>query len=336
MNLDVKLVPGMNIPMILAPTMPLLHVLQQYHGELMQQLNQHGAILFRGFGCTTAEHFSEAITLCNLGNRCSTQDYKISRTHLPNELYTSSDLPANMVLPLHHEKPRSKTPPHHIYFCCITPPQQHGGTMLADAAAVWMDMPKTIQDKISEHGILYQQFFHGNTLKQRILKKMLDQNNVSQWSDYFATKDKTQIEARLSKDEVRWHWLNQNNDLLVLNNLPGVTEHPVSKQKLWFNCAGYLNYYTNLLYKDLKHLSMSKYLTTRYLIAKDMLPLVCHYGNGEPFSEEEIEEINRVLHIHTHILNWQEGDFMVVDNYAFMHGKQAHQGKRLLYSCMTG
>jgi hypothetical protein len=78
-----------------------------------------------------------------------------------------------------------------------------------------------------------------------------------------------------------------------------------------------------------------KRIAYRYVTAKDAFSMVCHYGNGEPFSPKEIREINEVLGLHSRVLTWQRGDFMIVDNFTFLHGKKPHSGNRLLYSCMT-
>lgn len=342
MSLDMIIAPNMNVPMVVAPTGNLLadptrlfDLISEHRVEIMKQLYQYGAFLFRGFACHNAEYFSRAIEACGLGNRCSTEDYNIPRTVLPNNIYTSSDFPAHVNLPLHHEKPRSKIPPNHIYFCCVTPAKKGGGTLFANAASIWQDMPNTIRENILKYGVSYQQFFHGESIKQYVLQKILDNKSVRSWSKYFGTDEKLQIENKLSKSEVNWSWVNKGNDLIVLNVLPGVLKHPMTNQTVWFNAANYLNYYSNLLYDELNALPSYKYLAYRYLILKDMLPLVCHYGNGTPFSFGEINEIIQVLQTHSCVLNWQEGDFMIVDNFTFMHGKQPHQGARLLYSCMT-
>ncbi len=56
--------------------------------------------------------------------------------------------PGHVALPLHHEKPRFPKPPNHIYFCCVTPAEQGGGTLFANAEAIWLDMPQQIQKKL--------------------------------------------------------------------------------------------------------------------------------------------------------------------------------------------
>ena len=342
MNFELITTPEMNIPMVLnsAPAAkenltPLLDFIYKHHSEIIKQLHQYGAVLFRGFACHNADYFSKVIESCNLGSRCSTRDYGIARTLLPNEIYTSSDLPANIPLPLHHEKPRTKNPPNHIYFCCVTPAEQGGATIFAHAGAVWLDMPQTIKDKITEHGILYKQFYPGKSIGHSVLKSILKSSYAPSWTKYYGTENKLQIEEQLAENKVNWKWINGGNDLVVLNYLPGAVAHPITHQPLWFNSAGYLNYYSNLPYDKLSDLRSYKYLVNRYLIAKDRLPLVCHYGNGMAFSSVEISEINRVLKQHSYPLNWQAGDFMIVDNFTFMHGKEAHTGVRLLYSCMT-
>ena len=342
MDLETLIIPDMNVPMVIAasnhstvnPTL-LLSLISAHREEIIEQLNQYGAVLFRGFSCQDAEYFSKAIEVCGLGSRCSTKDYDLPRTVLANEIYTSSDFPGHIFLPLHHEKPRSKNPPNHIYFCCAIPAQQDGGTLFANAAAIWRDIPKKIQDKIIEYGVIYKQFFHGRTMKYSLLKNILGEKSVRSWSEHFATDVKMTIEKKLTREAVDWSWVNQGNDLVILNKLPGSLKHPVTHQTLWFNASEYLNYYANLLYSDLKALTFYKYLAMRYLIAKDRLPMVCHYGNGQPFPSDEIAEIKRIIQRHTCVFNWQKGDFMIVDNFTFMHGKEPHQGDRLLYSCMT-
>ncbi|HAT7936475.1 TPA: hypothetical protein JBF32_06510 [Legionella pneumophila] len=341
-HLNFNTAPGMNIPMVIAnqdnlkasPT-PLLHFISEYHDEIIQKLNQYGAIVLRGFSCQEENCFSKAIELCALGTRCSTSDYDLPRTVLANEIYTSSDLPAHIPLPLHHEKPRSPKPPNHIYFCCIIPPQEGGGTIFANAEEIWIDIPQDIQNKILEYGVQYKQFFHGHSVKYRVLRKILGNHCARSWVDYFGTEDKTQIEQNLTQKQVVWDWINHGIDLIILNYLPGALKHPLTDKIAWFNSSAYLNYYSNLNYGELKNLRSFKYWASRYLILKDMLPMICHYGNGQEFSAKEISEINQVIQRHTRVFHWQKGDFMIVDNFTFMHGKQAHVGERLLYSCMT-
>lgn len=342
MNLDLIIDPNMNIPMVIASvdqlnvnTTLLLDLIDDHRTEILTQLNRYGAFLFRGFACQNADYFSNAIELCKLGNRCSTLDYDLPRTLLPHEIYTSSDLPAHVSLPLHHEKPRSKNPPKHIYFCCVTPAEQGGGTFFANAEAIWFDIPKTIQNKIIEHGVVYKQFFHGKSIKYSLLKKALGHKGIKSWSEYFGTTEKRQIEQKLMEIQVDWCWINKSNDLVLSNHLPGVLNHPITNQTLWFNSVAYLNYYSHFNSSELKKLCSYESIASRYLILKDRLPIVCHYGNGHAFSSDEITEINRVIQQHTRVFHWQQGDFMIVDNFTFMHGKQSHQGNRLLYSCMT-
>lgn len=342
MTLEIRMLPGLNVPMVMASpkhsqadASPLLPLLSGHHASINKQLVQYGAVVFRGFACDDADNFSTAIALCGLGTRCDASDYESPRTVFPNGTYTSSDLPPHIPLPLHHEKPRSKNPPTHLYFCCVTPAEKWGGTLFANAELIWLDLAETIRDKIIEHGIVYKQFFHGRSLKSTVLRNVLTPNSAKRWSEHFGTENKQQIEKKLTEDKLNWEWINKGNDLIVTNPLPGAIKHPITKQLSWFNSSAYLNYYLNPSYGNLKKLPATQYLASRYLIAKDSLPMVCHYGNGQAFSEEEIIAINQVIQHHTRIFNWQKGDFMIVDNYTFMHGKQAHQGNRLLYSCMT-
>jgi alpha-ketoglutarate-dependent taurine dioxygenase len=342
MTLDFIINPSVKVPMLIASVNhlqteapPLLDLINQHREKIIEQLNLYGAVLFRGFACQDADTFSKAIELCGLGARCSTSDYELPRTVLPNEIYTSSDLPGHIPLPLHHEKPRTANPPNHVYFCCVTQATQGGGTLLANAEAIWQDMPHTIQDKIKKHGVQYKQYFHAKSFKYDLIKKILSNASARSWAEYFGTEEKIDLDNKFTQENCHWTWVNKGRDLVLSNNLPGALKHPITNKLLWFNSSAYLNYYSNLIYGELKTLSFYKYLASRYLILKDSFPLICHYGNGHAFSANEIDEIIRIIQHHTCVLDWQKGDFIIVDNYTFMHGKQAHEGDRLLYSCMT-
>lgn len=342
MNLEFSRVPGMNFPLLVACSSSLrvnppilLEILAKHREEIIASLHQEGIILFRGFGCQNPEYFSKAIELCALGKRCSTKDYGLARTILENGIYTSSDLPGSIPLPMHHEKPRSMHPPNHLYFCCAIPPQHGGATLFADAEAIWLDLPKSIQDKVRSYGVSYKQFFHGKTFESYLLRKILGEKAALHWQDYFATENKEVLEEKLAQAQESWQWTKKGKNLILTSELPGVLRNPLSQRLCWFNSADYLNYHANYIYGELKNLKFYKALAAHYLVLKDRLPIVCHYGNGQAFSAEEVEQIKKIIQEHSCPFNWEKGDFMIVDNYKFMHGKQAHEGERLLYSCMT-
>lgn len=331
------------LPIITAPGIhasdntiqPLVPLISEYYNEIITLLNHYGVVLFRGFACQDEDYFSKAIASCHLGSRCDTRDYDLPRTVLNNDIYTSSDLPGHIALPLHHEKPRTLKPPNHIYFCCVTPALKDGGTIFANAESIWSDMPQSIKDKIQKHGVVYQQFFHGNRLNYAWIKRFLGSGCARGWMEYYGMDNKLQIEQQLMREQISWAWVHRKKDLILSMHLPGILTHPITQRVNWFNSAAYLNYYTNFFYGELEKLSAVTYLAARYITWRDMLPMVCHYGNGQPFSASEVAEINRIIQTHVWVHDWLAGDFMIVDNYTYMHGKQPHQGNRLLYSCMT-
>jgi alpha-ketoglutarate-dependent taurine dioxygenase len=218
-----------NVPMVSANAQQasLLQYIPQHYDVILQKLHEHGAVLFRGFECVEEDYFSKSIAACGLGERCSTADYDFPRTILNENVYTSSDLPGDVTVHLHHEKPRSKEPPHHIYFCCVTPPEHEGGTVFANAAAIWRDIPPTIQDKILQYGVLYQQYFHNDSKKFQLLKKLMAGKGLRSWQDYYRSHDKSAVEEKLASGEAKWEWVNIKKDLRLITSLPGARRHPI-------------------------------------------------------------------------------------------------------------
>lgn len=312
----------------------LLVILEKEDTAILNLVKTYGAIIFRGFACTNENLFSKLIAACDFGERCSTADYRIPRTVLSNNIYTSSDLAPAIAIPLHHEKPRSMDPPTHIYFGCLKAPVKGGATLFANAIRIWRDLPDPIKENIIKHGVCYQRYIHKNGFATNRLKKIFGRKAIPTLHSFYGSDDKATIFEKLQSGNEQFEWLN-GGDLKLWQKLPGVFNHPLSNEPVWFNSADYLNCYYNLLYKDFRQLTYKQAVARRYLIYRKQLPLVCHYGNGQPFSKTEIQLIANIISKHMFAHDWQTGDFMIVDNYTLMHGKQPHKGERLLLSCMT-
>ena len=87
--------------------------------HLMQQVAQHGAILFRGFPVDGAEDFDSVIRSFGLDSftyqESLSNAVRVNRTEL---VFTANEAPPEVSIFLHHEMAQTPLFPSMLFFCC--------------------------------------------------------------------------------------------------------------------------------------------------------------------------------------------------------------------------
>jgi alpha-ketoglutarate-dependent taurine dioxygenase len=58
------------------------------------------------------------------------------------------------------------------------------------------------------------------------------------------------------------------------------------------------------------------------------LPRNAYYGDGSPFSSEDLDEVRRAYKEATVVFSWQPGDILMLDNMLVAHGRRPYSGQR--------
>src|SRR5690606_1648947 len=192
-------------------------------GQLKKDLLAHGAVLFRGYGVDSADKLQ---AFCDvLGVERMDYPRGISPRHeVGQKVYTSTEAPPNVPLPIHTEMSYTSVFPRALAFCCVIPPQRGGETPLADMKQVLQHLPAELVNTLEQKGILYHQYAPSG------------HNNVrfKTWQDMFDTEEKSVVEQKCAAQGVTIEW--QAKDVAKLTN-PGcvVCQHPVTGERIWFN-----------------------------------------------------------------------------------------------------
>lgn len=295
---------------------------------LKEKLLEHGAILFRGFNVhnATAMHaFCDAIDAQLMDYPRGTSP----RTEVGQQIYTSTEVPANLPLPIHTEMSYTSVFPRALAFCCVIPPAHGGETPLADMKKVLERLPQHVVRAFEEKGILYNQYCpsgHHNT-------------RFKTWQDMFATDDKKVAEQKCAAQGVTIVWLKDGSAKLT-NPGTAIRLHPKTGARIWFNQAHVFHPTMSAEFRYIGRPVMAwlvrqyEYLLEKFPNMLPPYPYGCTFGDGSPIPREYILAIRKAIWAETVKFQWQQGDLLLVDNLRLGHGRMPFKGKRKILAAL--
>jgi alpha-ketoglutarate-dependent taurine dioxygenase len=276
------------------------------------QLLQYGALLLRGFAVSTPEDFEQI---------CKAIDQRLlnyaggdsPRETVTGKIYTSTEYPAHLEIPLHNELSYRQVWPRKLFFFCQHPAQQGGETNIADCRKILQAIDLEIRQRFAEKQVTYIQNLHDGW------------GFGKSWQQTFETDDRNQVEEHCRNNGIEFRWT--ENGLWTRSICPGVIDHPVTGETVWFNQA------------DLWHISSRGPAYEQKMLkvfGEDALPSNATYGDGTPITTEELEEVRRAYRTTDVVNPWQQGDLLILDNILAAHGRKPFQGPRRVLVAMAG
>jgi alpha-ketoglutarate-dependent taurine dioxygenase len=297
---------------LLSDTPDLMEFTSTRRGEIFDRLLERGAVLFRGF-TRSGNDGSLAELAASLGGG-ELFDYAggaSPRSSLGNGVYTSTEYPSNLELPLHNELSYCSVFPRYLFFECIIAPETGGETTLGSSRSILERMPPNIVSELKNKGIRYDRHLHGTP------------GDGYSWQEAFATdsRKKALLHCELSGAEAGFL---ADGTLRISQRRPATLEHPVTGEEVWFNqAAGF-------------HSSNIDAETRAALVDRGMLPrLEARFGDGSAIPDEIIEDVRTVLRHEAESHAWNEGDVLMIDNILAAHGRMSFAGSRLITLAMA-
>lgn len=296
--------------------------------QLKQQLFEKGVLVFRGFSIDSASALQD---FCD-GLGAQRMDYPrgISpRTEVGARIFTSTEAPPNVPLPVHTEMSYTATFPQAITFCCGTAAFTGGETPIADMQKVLARLPEEMVREFEEKGVLYHQ--HAPSGHDNVRMKT--------WQDMFSTEDRAEAEQKASAQGVTIIWL--KNGAAQLTN-PGVVvrEHPVTGKRCWFNQVGTFHHSMSAEFRYIGR-PFTGALVRCYEFLLDHTPrgslpypFGITFGDGKPVPRDYIMTVRRAIWAETLSFRWQKGDVMLIDNFRFGHGRFPFSGDRKIFAAL--
>jgi alpha-ketoglutarate-dependent taurine dioxygenase len=281
------------------------------HRDLLEeQLRRSGALLFRGFGISSAvelEAFCVALTpeLMGYGERST------PRREVGGKVYTSTEYPADQHIPMHNELSYASTWPARIWFYCHLPAAAGGETPIADSRQVYRAITPAVRERFVARKVMYVRNF-GEELGLP-------------WQEVFQTGDPAAVEEHCREAGIEIEW-RSGGRLRTRAVRPAAVRHPGTGEDVWFNQA------------HLHHVSALPEAARRSLlevVSPDELPFNTFYGDETEIEAEALAEVRRAYAEASVQFPWQQGDVLMLDNVLVAHGRAPYEGERRILVAMA-
>ncbi|XRQ05558.1 TauD/TfdA family dioxygenase [Actinomadura welshii] len=290
------------------PGESLLDRLATEAGAVRADLDEHGAVLFRGFA--DWRRLDDVVRAWGAGP-LAYREAATPRTEVGDHVYTSTDYPAAEEIHLHHEACYAENWPGYLYFGCVTAAAERGGTTLADARRMLDALPADVVDRFRERGVTYIRTYHPRF-------------GLS-WQRAFGTDDPAEVMRRCAESGTPAEWIG-DGVLQTRRTWPAVVRHPETSEECWFNQVA--AFHPHGLPRDLRS-------TLTRLVGADLLPKQVRYGDGTAIEPETVEQIIAAGRTLTAAARWRPGDVLIVDNILAGHGREPYTGERRVVVAMS-
>ncbi|MFF2045463.1 TauD/TfdA family dioxygenase [Kitasatospora sp. NPDC058170] len=286
-----------------------LHSYLESLEDLAGLLSREKALVFRGFGIE--EGTLGPIMDRLLDNRLAYVHGNSPRTKVGQNVYTSTEYPAEFVISMHNELSYAHRWPSRLLFFCDLAAETGGATPVVDGARWLASLDGEVREAYSG-GLRYTQNLHGG----RGLGKS--------WQQTFETEDRDEVERFLADAEASWEWL-RGDTLRVTQLRPSTLRHPVTDAEVWFNQSD--QWHPATLGEDAAALAK--------VVPADQLPQAVTFADGSPIPEEYVLQVrDRGLDAAVDV-DWRDGDLLLIDNILVGHGRRAFTGRRRVLVAMS-
>lgn len=303
-----------------------LHLLRLHRDKLQDLMLHHGGLLFRGFPLQHAKHFAESVESLGLGQFINYIGGDSPRDKVENKVYTSTEAPPKLHIPLHQELSFMKKFPSHIYFFCEIASPVGGATIIGDARKILKAIDPDVKERFIKNDLLYTSHYYHQSKIMHWVNRL--QRSHKSWTEVFETSDKIEVEKKCLSNEFEFKWLH-HDWLQIQQTRPAMMQHPQTKETVWFNQAHLYDFNPKLL-------GWRKYLAAKLFYFRQSTRLhEIKFANGKRVPRADLYHILDVLDKNTENFPWQQGDIMVLDNILTMHGRAPFSGKRRVLTAMT-
>lgn len=321
------------LPLVIEPTnknMKLQDLLELIKGEnkyFKQNMLTHGGLLFRGFPINHENDFTALMKSLGLGEFMDYIGGDSPRTKVSEGVYTSTEAPPSIKIPLHNELSFVKNYPRHICFYCVQPSITGGETILGDSRKIYQAIDKDVMKRFVEKNLKYVSAYYYKSQLMEMLNKL--QRSHKSWLQVFETENKKEVERMCRENDFELKW-NKHDWLQIAQTRPAVIAHPETRENVWFNQVHLYDFNPRLL-GWWRYVGAKIFYCRKYTRLHDVF-----FADNTRIPRDDLYHIMDTLDANTVAFPWKKGDVVVLDNILSMHGRSTFSGRRRILTSMCG
>jgi alpha-ketoglutarate-dependent taurine dioxygenase len=305
------------LPVLLEPDAGHAKISEQLLAANRDRLNNlllsHGALLFRGFSIEGITEFADFARRFAGRDLLDYAGGASPRIILADGVYTSTEYPSDLALPLHNELSYTFRWPEYLFFYCVTPPESGGETPLGDSRNILKLLDQQVVRRFKERNIRYERNLTN------------DPDSEYSWQAAFETEDRAAVEDYCASGEIAYKW-NDDGSLRLTEVRPATAVHPKTHDEVWFNQAD--GFHPSTMGAEALEALMRNG-------GEDKLRLNAFFGDGGRIDISDLEQIRHTINREIALFPWQAGDVLVVDNMLACHGRMPFSGPRKIAVAMA-
>jgi alpha-ketoglutarate-dependent taurine dioxygenase len=272
--------------------------------SIQRLIERHGAVLFRNFGVHSVSDFRRLIDPM-IGEVMRHGEMVAGRQEVGQGVYTPTKYPSTQHIAPHNEHSASLTFPGKLAFWCKMPAESGGETPIADTRRIYSRIDPEVREKFERLGWMWVRNYHDLPGRR--------------WQAVFQTESQSEVEAYCDRNQIEWEW-RANGELRTRRIRPAVIEHPLTRERSWFNHITFFHITT--LSDDIQAMLRATYGTA------ENFPNNTYYGDGSPIEEHTLRELRLVYASETVSFRWRQGDALLIDNILMAHARNPYSGPR--------
>lgn len=280
--------------------------------QILEAVASCGAVLIRGFPAWQQQDVHAAVQSISGEDPLNYMYRSTPRTELARGVYTATEYPAGLSIPLHNENSYQRDWPMLLFFFCQQPADKGGGqTTLADARSVTERIDPSIRKKFAEKKIMY-------------IRNYREDVDLP-WTTVFQTSSRREVEEYCVAHDMTFEWTDAGH-LRTRQVCDAMQVHPLTGSVLWFNQA-HLFHPSSLDPRTRQAMSQ--------MYKDEGLPRNASYGDGSVLDETDLKSIRGAYEQEIVGVNWAKGDLLVLDNMQVCHGRRPYRGTRKVLTAMA-
>jgi alpha-ketoglutarate-dependent taurine dioxygenase len=277
---------------------------------LRARLQEHGALLLRGFDVPGIDGFDQVVRAL-AGAPLTYAERSSPRSTIKGQVYTSTDYPPDEEIFLHNENSYQASWPRTLFFFCASPPTSQGATPLADTREILATVHPDVREEFARRGWMAVRNFHADF--------------GTDWRHVFGTDDRTAVEEYCRGRRLETEWLGDDG-LRTRARREAIHRHPVTGEPVWFNHITFFHHTT--LPAEVREGLLE-------LFGEEDLPTNTYYGDGGRIPDEVLDHLRACYRAASARFDWQQDDVLVVDNMLSAHGREPFTGPRRIAVAMA-